>query len=321
VPADFTIKQGDTNPSLSDTLTYSNGAIVDLTGATVVFEVRSFSSASLLKLTGTLVVPVPASGVVVYSFSAQDTALAGYYMANWVVTFPDGGGQMTFPTVGYMWLSVEPSLVGDQQQLVSLPDVKDYLNIQAQSRERDAKLLRYIASVTPMIEAITGPILPKIYDEWHDGGSNIIELLRKPATGFGTSPVLTLIAASEYRGPIEYPLALIASPVFGSIYSLFLNSDMGTVTRRSAGGSTIAFFPGREQVHIIYQAGQSETPPNVYEATLELLRINYQTTQQVGTGRQTVSDAQDGTGPAMGFFIPRRVREQLAPTRRAPSFA
>jgi hypothetical protein len=206
-------------------------------------------------------------------------------------------------------------------QLVGLDDLKEYLNIAATSRERDSKLLSYLTAVTPIIEAITGPIIPKVYDEWHDGGSNIIELLRKPATGFGTSPVLTLIAASEYRGPIEYPLALIASPVFGSIYSVFLNSDMGTITRRSAGGSTISFMPGRESVHVIYQAGQAVTPPNVVEATKELIRVNYVTTQQTGTGRQTVSDAQDSTSAGTPYFIPTHVRQMLAPTRRSPSFA
>lgn len=320
MPADFQLVQGDTSPVLGSILSYSNGNPVDLTGASVAFTVRSLTSSNPLTLTGTVTVVDAPTGQVQYSPTATDTATAGNYQCQWIVTF-SGGTVMTFPTVGYMWLAIEPNLALTPRQLVSLEDLKDYLNIQAGSRERDAKLIRFIEAVTPMIEQITGPIIPKVYDEWHDGGSNIIELLRKPATGFGTSPVLTLIAASEYRGPIEYPLALIASPVFGSIYSLFLNSDMGTVTRRSAGGSTIAFFPGREQVHIIYQAGQSVTPPNVYEATLELLRVNYVTTQQTGTGRQTVADAQDGTQTGSNFFFPAGVRRMLDPTRRSPSFA
>ena len=54
--------------------------------------------------------------------------------------------------------------------------------------------------------------------------------------------------------------------------------------------------------------------------TLELLRVNYQTTQMTGRGFQAIADGNDN-GPPLGFFVPRRVRELLAPNRRAPSIA
>jgi hypothetical protein len=41
--ADFTIKQGDTSPSLTDTLTYSDGTTVNLTGASVNIVVQQVS--------------------------------------------------------------------------------------------------------------------------------------------------------------------------------------------------------------------------------------------------------------------------------------
>ena len=83
----------------------------------------------------------------------------------------------------------------------------------------------------------------------------------------------------------------------------------------------IAFPLAPQSVHVVYEAGQAVVPPNVYEATLELIRVNYQTTQQVGRGRRTVADDQEPTGPHLGFFMPNRVRELLGPTRRAPSIA
>jgi hypothetical protein len=316
--ADYTVKQGDSAPSLTDTLTYSTGDAVDLTGATVKFVMRSMTSARPMTLTGAVSVPTPMAGHVQYTPSTDDTASAGMFMANWVVTFPDTS-VMTFPTVGYLWVTVEENLttVGGQQ-LVSLPDLKDYLNEAAVDRHGDAKLIRLIHAVRPVVERITGPILPQMFDEWHDGGQSFIQLRRTPSTGFGTTPILNLVGVDEYRGPAKYPLAIVADPAHGSIYSCMVDR-LGTVTRRTAGGGVTAFPAQSNAVHAIYQAGQSSVPPNVYEGTLELLRVNYQTTQQVGRGRLTVSDDLDASGPPLGFFVPRRVRELLSPSRRAPS--
>lgn len=316
---EYQIVQGDTAPSLTDTLTYSNGDDVDLTGATVELIMRSMTSVAPLTLTGEITIPEPIAGAVQYDPSAADTATSGQFMASWAVTFPDER-RMTFPTVGYITVSIEPSLLtAGGEQLVSLPDVKSHLGIDPGQKTEDAKLIRCIQAVRPVVENITGPIIQQAFEEWHDGGRPEILLRRRPSSGRGTSPVVTLIGCEEFIGTTKYPLAIVSDPAQGTMYSVQLG-ELARVTRRTAGGGLGVFAAGQNSVHVWYQAGQREIPANVHEGTLELIRVNYQTTQPVGRGRMTVADDED-TGVPLGFFVPRRVRELLQPNRRHPSVA
>lgn len=318
--ADITWKQGDTRPLFTYPLTNADGTAVNLTGATVKLVMRDHQQDDPIKLTGVVTVTGAATGGVQYAPTAADTATPGLYMGNWVVTFADGSTQ-TFPTSGYLWVEIEQNLTqAGGATLVSLPDLKEYLNIDHSDRSRDSKLLRYVEAVTPVIESMAGPIVPRVYEEWHDGGQYFVRVRRRPSTAYGTSPILDLVACSEFRGPIEFALKVVADPGHGDTYSCMLDARTGEVTRRTAGGGVIAFPPMAKSVHVVYRAGQAKVPANVNEATLELIRVNYQTTQQVGRGRFTVADEQD-TGPALGFFVPRRVRELLQPNRRHPSLA
>ena len=313
----FTIKQGDIGPVLQDTLTLEDGTPINLTGATVQLAVRTLSAPAELTLSGAASVVNPTGGVVQYQWGAGDTATPGMFMGTWIVTFTQG--PMTFPTAGYLSIHIEESLAGPVTQLVSLTEAKDYLNVQDSDRRHDEKLIRFIHAVRPIIEDLAGPIIPTVFEEWHDGGQAFIRVRRRPSTTFGTTPILDLIGISEFRGPTEFPLALVESPSRGSMYSAMLDSRTGMVVRRTSGGGSIAFPSGQQTVHVVYRAGQKTVPANVAEATLELLRVNYQTTQQVGRGRLTVSDEEDRQQPHMGFFIPGRVRELLGANRRAPS--
>lgn len=318
--ADFIWKQGDVLPIITDSLTYSNEESVNLEGAQVKFVMRALTAAEQVKLTGEAKITTAKEGKVSFTPSVSDTSTVGNYMANWVVTFA-GGEQMTFPTAGYLWVEIEENLTHKGGQLlVSLPDVKDYLTIPANDRIHDQKLIRYIEAVGPIIENIVGPIRLIQREEWHNGGNYFIQLRRRPSTAFGTSPVIHLIACSEFRGPIEYPLSIIQDPAHGSIYSCFLEPLQGVVTRRTSGGGVMAFPPMAESVHVVYQAGQETVPANIYEATLELIRVNWSTTMAVGRGSMSLADEND-TGPPLGYFVPRRVRELLAPMKKHPSIA
>jgi len=323
---DFETVQGDT-PTWSDTLTYSTGAAVNLTGATLTFIVRSLTAAAPVTLAGTASIVSAAAGTVQFAASAADTATPGQYMAQWKVTFA-GGSVMTFPTVGYLSVHVEENLTtAGGEQLVSVPDVKDYLGLRATDRVLDAKLARLIRAARPVVENITGPIISAVYDEWHDGGGSIIQLRRRPSTSYATAPILNLsgvvgattLGIDEYRGSTKHPLTVVTSPTGGTTYSCMVDR-LGTVTRRTAGGGTGCFPPG-QSVHVVYQAGQSSVPPNVYEGVLELLRVNYERTMAVGRGGSVVPPPEESGGPPLGFYVPRKVREILAPSRRAPAVA
>jgi hypothetical protein len=318
--ADLTINAGDTQPVLTKTLEYSDLTPVDLNGKTVTFELRSMMAAQPVALTGAVTIIDAANGIVSYTFSAADSALPGNYIASFVVTA--GSDTMTFPTEGYLWVKIQASLTGEAQQLVGLPDVKDYLGISGNDRTVDAKLMRWISAVRPLVEHITGPVLPQQFEEWHQGGQCYIMLHRRPSTALGTSPIITLVACSEYNGPIEWPLALVPSPDQGQLYSVMLNARLGQLVRRTAGGGEQPFPYGDQAVHVIYEAGQASVPDNVYEGTLELLRDNYMTTQPVGTGSQTLADEQDARAALpQGSYVSSRVKELLEPNKRFPSLA
>jgi hypothetical protein len=318
----YRCKQGDTAVAFEDALVYSDGAPADLTGTQVALGVRSLATSAPLILSGVGSVVIPTSdGRVTYTPSASDTSSAGDFTACWIVAFPNGT-TMTFPSVGYIDVTIEPALSSLPQMLVDLETVKSYpgVNIAANDHRLDDRLIGFIEAARPLIEQITGPIIPTVYDEKYAGGNNTISLSHRAAVGYGTTPILNVMAVSEYVGPTEYPLANVADAALGSIYSFEVNERYGTITRRTSGGGTIAFPAGPNSVHVVYQAGQGVVPANVQEATLELVRMNYETTMAVGAGRRTQSDL-DQPGPPLGFFMSRRVHELLSPTRRFPAIA
>lgn len=315
MPADFTIKQGDVLPVLKDTLTYSDGSAVNLTGATVNFVMRSIT-AVLPTTNATATVVSATAGTVSYTFTSTDTATAGRYMGTWQITF-SGGQQMQFPTDGYLDIAVEENITTPGgQQLVSLGEVKDYLNIQTADRARDAKLLRFCEQVTPVIEHITGNILQRVYQrEMHDGGWSRISLLHHP--------VVQVVEVKEYLGPVEYTLQQIPDgrPDLGTMYSYMFEPDR-TIIRRGPGGAVMNFFGGTDSVSVTYIAGLTSVPANVTQAACELVRIHFQSTQQGRPRPGMAPGAEEEPGQQiMGFFVPGRVRELLQPNRRHPSVA
>ncbi len=314
---DFIWKQGDEGPVILDELSFEGGTIPD--EANLSFHVRSLTDASETALTGTSEW-LDLQGGVMFTPSIADTSLPiGNYLATWVVS-NQLGQQQTFPTEGFLWGRIEPGLNTAPQLIISPMDMKRLLNIPAEDRTRDADLIGLIQAVTPLIEAEVGPLALRVYESWYDGGSNVIRLTQDPSGGFGTNPVLKVLAASEYRGPIEYPLALVASPAFGSIYSVMLIADLGTITRRTAGGRTLAFMPGRDAVHVFYQAGQDPIPENVKRAAMECVRTLYRWPQQIGTGSLSPADRME-MGAVMQSEVSRIVRMWLRPSRRHPSIA
>lgn len=321
---DFVINQGETEPIFAQQIYDSTGSPVNLAGATGSLVLRNQASPSAVTVTGRVTIFDAANGKIQWQPSAQDTSAPGLYQAKWQITWANGTPQ-SYPTDGWLEVSIEPSLVAMPQQIVGLADVKDYIASFGigVDRSHDVKLNRFINAATPLIENVVGPVIVRQFEEWHDGGSDLIQLHRLPSAGFETEPVLQLVGASEYRGPIEYPLSVIASPVFGSIYSVFLDPDMGTITRRTAGGRTIAFMPGRQSIHVIYRAGQSQVPMNVYQAALETVRWNYVSTLATGGGSRSLADAEDlaAAGGLQPGVLPPSARQWLTPNRRHPSFA
>jgi hypothetical protein len=108
----FTIKRNDTLPRLRATLTI-NGAPVNFSsgefaGATVRFHmVDAFTNAVIVNAPASIV--DAANGVVEYTWTAADTAVAGQYNAEFQVT-QTSGKIMTFPNDGYIQIQIIPDL-------------------------------------------------------------------------------------------------------------------------------------------------------------------------------------------------------------------
>jgi hypothetical protein len=307
--ADFSVKQGDTAPAFTDTLTYSDGSTVNLAGSAVQFVMRTLWSA-LPQVQAAATITNPTNPATVsYTPTAVDSAIPGAYMGNWIVTF-SSGAVMTFPTVGYLSIEVEENLVTPGgQQLVSLADVKNYLNIPAGDRSRDFELTMFIGGTRRPIEAIVRHVIPEQFDEWYDGGNYFVDLLERP--------VLSLQAVTEFRGPVQYDLSIIADPVHGSIYSCQLDRDR--VVRRSSGGGVISFPDRPQSVHVVYTAGRLSMPDHIRLGTLEMIRENWQQTQQLRPGAWGGATDQPADAAPPSMLVSKRVREILVSSRRHPS--
>ena len=313
--ADFSAKAGDTAIVWNDTLTYSDNTPVNLTGATVNLVVRTFDSATPLFNSAASIV-TPLAGTVSYSPTAVNTAVAGNYMGNWIVTF-SGGAVQTFPTVGYLEIVIEQSLTTiGLQTIVSLEEVKEHLNILPIDRTHDAKILSWIYGMVSAIENYVGPVVPKTYNEWRDGGQYHVIPWHRPIT--------QLLACSFYIGPQEYQCTVVGNPAAGTIYSVMVDPDPPygeRIVRRGPGGGIIPFPSNLSSIHYVYEAGQYAVTDNVKLAMKELVKLHYQPSQQAN--RRARSAGSDDFIPSVpvGYLLPGKVKDILAENRRFPSLA
>lgn len=105
----FVIKQGDTHNPITYNCADENNAIVPIQNAQAVhFSYRlQTSTTSPTKKTATVLNRDP--GQLLYAWQTGDTAVAGDYYAEWIVTFQDGTIQ-TFPINGYQQFTIEAVL-------------------------------------------------------------------------------------------------------------------------------------------------------------------------------------------------------------------
>jgi hypothetical protein len=101
----FYIKRNDTSPSIK----YQLDPKADLTGASVVFNMRGSSGPPIVSRAAATVVGNAADGVVSYAWAAVNTAKSGLYRGEFEVTYADGRIE-TFPNNGYIQVLVTDDL-------------------------------------------------------------------------------------------------------------------------------------------------------------------------------------------------------------------
>ena len=105
------VKKGDIGIPFEATLTDSDGAAVNLTGASVDFVMRLASPAGTTPKVNAdaVVVGTPTNGQVSYTTQAADLNTVGTYFVEWEVTF-GGGGVQRYPGDGYNVVAVRDNL-------------------------------------------------------------------------------------------------------------------------------------------------------------------------------------------------------------------
>lgn len=138
--------QGATSPSLVDIIRI-NGTAEDLTGGTVVFQMREWrGTAPAVQGTATLIAGTP--GAVQYDWAVGDTATAGSFLCRWQVSTPTGVQATTeFPIL--------VSEYGPGAGLVQIADVRDYVQAPPGDVESDATVQRLILRATSAIQTWT----------------------------------------------------------------------------------------------------------------------------------------------------------------------
>ncbi len=97
----FTLKRGDTSPALVYTLIPTT---IDLTGATVKFQMRTRSGVTIKDVNAT-VVSVTDPPTLKYQWVSPDTDVADLYEAEFKVTYSDGKIE-TFPNEGFIQIRI-----------------------------------------------------------------------------------------------------------------------------------------------------------------------------------------------------------------------
>jgi lysophospholipase L1-like esterase len=108
------LKRNDTKDTISYTLAYANGGVVNLTGASVRFKM---GKGNTLITDAVATVVNAATGEVKYTFTDADTLLAGKFNAEFEVTFSDGKVK-TFPNDAYIAVTIHANVDQDQSTYI-----------------------------------------------------------------------------------------------------------------------------------------------------------------------------------------------------------
>jgi len=184
--------------------------------------------------------------------------------------------------------------------ILTLAEARAALRLTATDTTHDGDLSTYyIPAVTPVVEDLTGPIMPVTGLTWTVDGGRVSILL--PST------------ISAVTSVAESARVLVANVDYT------VNLRSATVTRGSMQQPYI-FLPGQQNIVITYDVGNAVIPPNVKLAARIILRQLWQADQQGYRPTFGAPDSDTVTTPS-GFAIPKRAFELLQPTRNMPGFA
>lgn len=209
--------------------------------------------------------------------------------------------------------------------IVTLADVKTHLRYPSTDVNDDIALQGFISAADDVIRQECGDVIPRHYDEYHDGGNYWIYLRHRP--------VISVENVEEGWGWWNYELDYqqVNTQPAGDMFAYSVDSpEIGGITRRSAGNVQIPFVPGTKNIRVWYTAGRLPIPPVIRLAALELIAHWWQGSQFRASANGNTQNGYDATegerydrGNEQGvvginYGLPFRVLELLKPYRHVP---
>ena len=232
--------------------------------------------------------------------------MAGTWLVRWVSTGTGAGAA-----------SDQFDVVAQAQQIVSLGEVKEHLNIPATDTENDQELKRRIPKALSWLESTLGrPVLPReITETVYSSGNGSLWL--------SAHPVVEIASVTDYQGATALTViaqAPGATPTDGYVANL----SWGRLVRHS-GGSASRWGGGAlgSPIVVVYTAGYSAGPEldTLKDYALEHIRLTWQSTQQ-GSRPQYGDVEGDGGGTLPGqFYSVGGLRKALLRDFASPSVA
>lgn len=178
-------------------------------------------------------------------------------------------------------------------RVVSLREVKAFLNKDPDQTEDDEELADVIDAAQDMIVRDYGPVLPTVYVERHEVAGPHALLRQRPILG------VTSVSRTLYGGTpsVVAPTGYDWDALTGLLWPL------------SASGARALWSPG--YLDVTYRAGRNPVAQNYRLAAKELSGHLWRNTQ-LGRARRQRSGADDEAATAgLGYSFPYRVRELL----------
>jgi len=104
--AEFTMAVGSRRPSISYVLRDDAGQVIDLTAGVTGVTFRGAQTNGTTVFSGACTITTAAAGLVNYAWGANDTAIAGIYRVQFVITWTAGTLLQVVPTNRTLTLSV-----------------------------------------------------------------------------------------------------------------------------------------------------------------------------------------------------------------------
>lgn len=227
----------------------------------------------------------------------------GMYLLTWVAS---GGVVDVFVD--------QITVVAPSLSLVSFSELRDQLNLYVADTSGTARLRRFMQSATDVVEALTGPMRGQPRTDYFDGGSSTIVL---PGRWVQSITLIQETLGITVFTLTEQPLTSGSFTQYGYTWDRITHK----ITRRSNG--LTGYFPqGDSNVAVTYKQGISPLPQVISDATAELIRIWWQDGQQPRAVSFTNPGADDEVGTTvLGYWVPRRVVQMLAPYSLGPGLA